>query len=81
MKSELIPAAPPVEKLESFPFLRRNTANGYVVLFTDNKEGVVVNSGPINLYTVGFHQERWIDCADKGVWEKLPEGTEVIIRA
>lgn len=81
MKSELIPATPPVKPQETFPLLRKNKNKNYVVLFSSVDEGVVIFAGVNADIKVGYFSSGWYSYNSTEHWEKLPEGTVIQLTA
>lgn len=79
MKTELIPPTPTEPTATKFPVLARNKANGFVVLFTDDHIGMVLEDGGGEHYSVGHYGSGWTRFNSSAVWEILPAGTKLVI--
>ena len=60
------------EKVEySFPMLMEAVGTGFIVLFTSETVGVVINKGSSVLWAVGEYCDEWLTCDDKNHWKKF----------
>lgn len=60
-----------VEVLDSkrrFPVARKHKYGGYVVIFTEDRRGMVVAAGDDCTFKVGFQKADWISCEDSDTW-------------
>lgn len=62
---------------EAFQLLARHKQWGFVVLFIDYREGVVVSDSLKRNF--GYHTDGWVNCMDNEAWEILPKGTKVTL--
>ena len=60
---------------KDFPIIKKSRLTDLIVLFTDVREGVVLNSSE---YNIGSHSDEWIESTDNDVWENF-EG-EIVLR-
>lgn len=67
------------EKLEGikFPVLAESKRNGYVVMFIDYQEGVIVKGNPEN--PVGHYSECYYNVDDKTRWRILSPEESIVL--
>ena len=64
-------------KRPTLPHLFKDTGSSMVVLFTGEREGVVVREG--NTWGMGQIGGFWVSCWDTNVWAPLKPGESVTI--
>ena len=61
----------PKEEIK-YPVARRSLANGAIVLFFSNEEGVVIKPATNNQkYDIGYNSCEWWYCHDYDTWEPV----------
>jgi hypothetical protein len=55
--------------------LFKNKAYGFIVMATDERQGVVVKESVG--YPTGKQSDTWVKFTDDTIWEKLPTGSSV----
>ena len=63
-----------IEALENklkFPVARRCRETGYVVVFSDEHTGMVIDAGDDRILEVGVCSEEWSHCEDEQDWEPV----------
>lgn len=63
-----------IETLESklnFPVARRSRKNGYIVVFSDECTGMVVDANVGHMFEVGYYDIDWSNCEDEEIWEPV----------
>lgn len=58
-----------------FPIIKKSRLTDLIVIFTDLRKGIVLNSSE---YNVGSHSDEWVASTDNDVWEDF-EG-EIVLR-
>lgn len=74
MESKVVLANP--SAVYEFPLFAK-APNGLIVLFTDNQEGTVVDSGA-SKKNIGYYNVNWISVTDDH-WTILPKGSTVTL--
>lgn len=72
----------PVKKqnpTSEFSLMARNRKESFIVLFTSEKTGMIIQSDSIEKNEIGFYCTCWISCFDSDNWKILPKGDEIVL--